>query len=79
MAYSNRGLSKANLQDYQGAIEDYTKAIELNPNYSKAYNNRGNSKLKLNQKNSACSDFNKAKELGDEEAIEMINENCTKK
>ena len=26
----------------QAAIDDYTKAIELNPNYAEAYFNRGN-------------------------------------
>ena len=31
-AYINRGFSKHNLEDYKGAIEDYTKAIELDPN-----------------------------------------------
>ena len=29
--YYNRGLAKSDLQDYDGAIADYTKAIELNP------------------------------------------------
>ena len=43
-AYVNRGISKYVLQDYQGAIADYSKAIELNPNYSEAYVNRGSSK-----------------------------------
>ena len=32
---------KGNLKDYYGAISDYTKAIELNPNFADAYNNRG--------------------------------------
>ena len=26
--------------DYRRALEDYTKAIDLNPNYTNAYNNR---------------------------------------
>ena len=28
-------------EEYESAIADYTKAIELNPNYAIAYNNRG--------------------------------------
>ena len=32
--YYNRGNAKYDLQDYDGAIADYTKAIELNPNYA---------------------------------------------
>ena len=27
--YYKRGLSKAKLEDYEGAIEDFSKAIEL--------------------------------------------------
>ena len=29
------------LKDYNGAISDYTQAIEINPNDATAYNNRG--------------------------------------
>jgi tetratricopeptide (TPR) repeat protein len=30
--YFNRAIEKEKLEDYRGAIADYTKAIELNPN-----------------------------------------------
>ena len=30
-AYNNRGVSKDKLGNYKGAIADYDKAIELNP------------------------------------------------
>ena len=30
--YFFRGLAKLNLDDFEGAIRDYTQAIELNPN-----------------------------------------------
>ena len=36
-----RGIIKANRQDYQGAISDFTKAIEINPRYAQAYYRRG--------------------------------------
>ena len=39
--YFKRGVSKFNLKDYQGAIEDITKAIEINPKDSDAFNYRG--------------------------------------
>jgi tetratricopeptide (TPR) repeat protein len=37
----NRGVAKANISDYRGAIQDYSKAIELDPAYAGAYVNRG--------------------------------------
>jgi tetratricopeptide (TPR) repeat protein len=61
--YYNRGISKAKLQDYQGAIADYFKAIELNPNYSEAYANRGISKFKLRDYRGSIVDYSKAIQL----------------
>ena len=58
--YNNRGSAKGNLQDYKGAIADYTKAIELNPNYAYAYYNRGLAKVNLKDYKGAIADFNKA-------------------
>lgn len=77
--YNSRGLSKFDIKDYQGAIADFTKAIELIPNDDSAYYYRGLCKLMLNEKNSACLDFNKAKEFGNLEVDKMIKENCNKK
>jgi len=45
--YHNKGNAKVNLGDYRGAIQDYSKAIELNPNDAEAYYNRGNAKVNL--------------------------------
>ena len=36
-----KGIIKANKKDYEGAIEDFTKAIEINPRYASAYYQRG--------------------------------------
>lgn len=36
-----QGIIKVNKKDYQGAIEDFTKAIEINPQYAAAYYQRG--------------------------------------
>ena len=38
--YYNRGTKKHNRGDYYGAIEDYTKAIEINPRDADAFFNR---------------------------------------
>ena len=36
-----QGIIKAHQKDYQGAISDFTKAIEINPRYAAAYYQRG--------------------------------------
>ena len=40
-AYRNRGLSYSDLGQNERAIEDYDKAMKLDPNSAGAYNNRG--------------------------------------
>ena len=61
--YFERGNSKYGLEDYKGAVADYSKAIELNPNYSEAYVNRGISKYVLQDYQGAIADYSKAIEL----------------
>ena len=46
-AYVGRGYAKESLGDYRGALQDYSKAIELDPNNTDAYYNRGNVKDSL--------------------------------
>ncbi|WP_163460233.1 tetratricopeptide repeat protein, partial [Escherichia coli] len=48
------------MEDATGAIEDYTKAIELNPNNANIYYNRGVEKEKLKDFQGALADYNKA-------------------
>ena len=45
-------------------MADYTKAIELNPNFATAYNNRAASKGLLGDINGACEDAKKSASLG---------------
>ena len=40
-AYLYRGVAKHQLNDSKGAIADYDKAIDLDPNDARAYYNRG--------------------------------------
>ena len=57
------GNIKSKKGDHNGAISDYTKAIEINPKLYGAYHNRGLSKGKLNDYEGAISDFTKAIEI----------------
>jgi Flp pilus assembly protein TadD len=47
-----------------GAISDYNKAIELDPNNASAYYNRAISKYYTNDLNGACEDARKSGSLG---------------
>ena len=51
------------IRDSQGAIADYSKAIELDPKYFTAYQFRGTSKYYLNDYEGAIADYSKAIEL----------------
>ena len=59
-------------------MADFSKAIEINPNYLKAYYNRGVMEFKLGQKENACVDWAKAGELGYPQAERLIKKNCNK-
>ncbi|PIV58665.1 MAG: hypothetical protein COS14_08405, partial [Bacteroidetes bacterium CG02_land_8_20_14_3_00_31_25] len=63
-------------QDYSGAISDFNKAIEINPNNAEAYYNRGFAKINLGQKDSGCLDLSKAGKLGCSQAYEAIKDFC---
>lgn len=45
--YEASGLAKYKREDYNGAIADYTRAIELSPNYALLYNRRAGAKVEL--------------------------------
>ena len=57
------GKAKFDEGDYRGAIADYSRAIELNPDYANAYYNRGIAKSKLGDHDGAEADRNRAAEL----------------
>jgi tetratricopeptide (TPR) repeat protein len=59
-AYSNRGFSKAMLDDLAGAIQDFDRAIELAPNSADAYNARGNVNAMAGNPAQSIRDFNRA-------------------
>ena len=46
-AYIKSGNAKYGIGDYQGSIEDFSKALIIDPQYALAYYNRGNAKDEL--------------------------------
>ena len=70
IAYYNRGNSYVAINDYTQAIADYTKTLEINPNYADAYANRAViTYMVLGNYNQAMEDFNKAIELDPDDAV----------
>jgi tetratricopeptide (TPR) repeat protein/ABC-type oligopeptide transport system ATPase subunit len=63
ITYFHRGKVYSNLGKSDQAIENYSKAIEVDQIYVNAYNNRGVEYSKLGQSDKAVSDYCKAIEL----------------
>jgi tetratricopeptide (TPR) repeat protein len=67
-AYHNRGISLAQMRDFDGAMKDFDKAIALNPNHADAYYNRGELKLGSHKYAEAIADYNQALKLNPNDA-----------
>ena len=77
--YYMLAFSKSKIGDHNGAIADYTKAIEMDYEYpSYAYLNRGVSKETLGDIKGACSDARRSVSLGYEskDINYWIKNNC---
>jgi len=61
--YFNRGRERLSSEDYYGAIEDFTAAIEIKPNYANAYFQRAYNKFNIKDYYGAINDYSKAIEL----------------
>lgn len=61
--YFSRGNFKKLIEDYNGAVDDYTHAINLRPIFWEAYYQRGNVLSFLKEPHKAEQDYNKAIEL----------------
>jgi tetratricopeptide (TPR) repeat protein len=61
--YLNQGNERLDKEDFQGAIADYNKAIELDPNFALAYSSRGYAYDNLKQWQKAIADYNQAIKL----------------
>ena len=71
--YFNQGLEKYKVGNYQGAIADWNKAIEINPQDALAYYNRGLAKYDLGDYQGAIVDYDKAIEIKPQSALTFKN------
>ncbi|MBN2237576.1 MAG: hypothetical protein JW729_08440 [Bacteroidales bacterium] len=85
LLYAYLGSTQHQLENYNGAIRSFEKAILLEPSdetehqaWIKNYYNRGLTNLMLGNKQEACNDFKQAKDLGltDETALKLIKKQC---
>ena len=58
--FFERGKKFSSVENADQAIDNYSKAIKINPKFSKAYNNRGIAYILKKQYNLAVADFSKA-------------------
>ena len=66
------------LGDLDGAIADFTKAIELDSKYGEAWLNRGVVKEMIRDTQGACQDWAKAADLGITAAGNYVKNQCQK-
>ena len=58
--YFNQGITLVNQENYQQAIEQFTRALSLNPNHANAYVNRAFAQMELGEYQQAIDDFKEA-------------------
>jgi protein O-mannosyl-transferase len=73
--YWERGVSKYNLNDLHGAINDYSKSLLHNKN-PQIYANRGVAYYQGNEKQKACEDWRISSEMGDKQATLYLRDYC---
>ena len=58
---------------YNQAIEDYTSALSLDPNLTRAYAGRGHAHRRLRHHDAALADFGQAIRLAPDQPLHLIN------
>ncbi|MBW1915530.1 MAG: tetratricopeptide repeat protein [Deltaproteobacteria bacterium] len=71
--YINQGNAYVGKGQYDQAISDFNKAIQINPRFAKAYYNRGVAYKRKGQYDQAISDYNKAIEINPRDALAYYN------
>jgi tetratricopeptide (TPR) repeat protein len=66
-------LPEEAVQHLEDAVADYTRAIELDPQHTRAYNNRGNAHTSLGEVESALRDYDTALQFDPNLALAYFN------
>ena len=73
IAYGKRGNAHHDKGEYDRAIADYTKAVELNANDAVVYNNRGIAYRAKGDNDSAIADYTRVTEINPRDAVAYNN------
>ena len=73
ISYYNRGIFWYDKEENDKAIADYTKAIELSPDYASAFNNRGNAFAAKGDLDRAIADYDRAIEIDPKDPFRWNN------
>ena len=76
--YLNSAVSKFYLDNMEGAIVDYTKAIKIDSNYVEAYRKRGLAKEELKDFSGAIVDYSRAIKIDPNYATAYFNRGVCK-
>jgi len=71
-AWYGKGVASEMLGDYESAIQFYSKAISIDPNFTMAYYKRGNSKKMIGDNASALVDLKKSIELKPDLTVAIV-------
>jgi tetratricopeptide (TPR) repeat protein len=71
--YLNRGIAYQYLQEYDSAMTDFTRAIELKDTAASVYQGRAMLHYEMKDYSAAVNDFNKVLELGKENSAILFN------
>jgi superkiller protein 3 len=71
--YLNRGIAFHYLLEYEPAMADLSRSIELNDTVASAYHARAMLSYELKDYNASINDFNKVMELGQGNAVSFFN------
>ncbi|HEY4787609.1 MAG TPA: tetratricopeptide repeat protein [Bacteroidales bacterium] len=74
--FVERGSIALTIEQIQKADEDFSLALDLNPNNQEAYLKKGNTLRILNDQEGACFYWSEAKRLGSSEAAKLMYQNC---